>query len=75
VRQTIEGARADHGDTMHNRRIDAGLSRDAHISCAQGVERDRKAAGSRPRERGKNVCRDRKRDERAAADIVYPKLT
>src|SRR5215471_19620487 len=67
LRQAIERARAQRGDALHQRRIDAVLGSKAHISAAQCVESDRQTARGRAGQRSQEVGRERKGDEWAPA--------
>ena len=44
VWQAVERARADHGNAVHERRVDALLCSKAHIGVAERIERDRQPA-------------------------------
>ena len=72
VRQAVERAGADHGDPVHQRRIDAVLGGQLHVGAAERVERDRQAARGRAGERGQDVGGDGQRDQRSAVDPQHP---
>ena len=72
VRQAVERARADDGDAMQQRRIDALLRGKAHVGVTERIERDRQAARGRTGERGEHIGRGGERNQRAAANRQVP---
>ena len=72
VRQAVECARADHGDAVHQPRVDALLGGKTHIGAAERVERNRQSARCRTGERGEHIGRHRQRNQRTALDRQHP---
>ena len=59
VRQGVERAGADHGDAVHQGRVDAGLRGDGHVIMAECVAGYGQSAGGPAGQRGEHVGRHR----------------